>query len=931
MAVDLTSSRHSIGRIPEDQFRDLAVIADDRKARTQRHGLYFGRGPRVTPEKLILEPNGTPNHTLAGGLTSPKVQNPDASQKPQAEEDETIHAIGDQRQQQDTRTPHQELDGQEGEGDGPLSRSPKGSILESVEAADDDDDDEEESLSETESPYPPPRPSFATELLHLTKIELPQPSALAASISAIPTASAAAQALIDAFAQFQSWIQNASEIFGQLDAVDDIEWAAAAGRKGLEEVESVVSTFDGLNEVFLAATEELNLRDDITDVPPKQLETVVEEMELAVTNWKTVAQLIKAAKSQVELAMEWEELWNVVLGDIGAEMNALGRLVFEMEEKRHKVPALNTNDHTHDYDIEELETIVEETPVPGIDSANHRFSLPPAFPTKSAIQPTNPASAQDDSSLMALFARMQPLRASLDFLPMRLSAFHARADAHFPTACSELESRRAGLERQWKELEQDAESLRQELGEDRWVLVFRNAGRQAQKMCESVERSMEKLQEAIVAGAEYNNPTSLAKKVDNFEAKKIHYGPAIKRVLNIIEKGLNDRLTVNGEILRLHLDMNKKWSTLEATMKDVDAALEDLNLKKSQQLRDSLSSIMSLDRSAGGSAFDTPRSSPASSIVMGPTSGNKADPSTPGKKSGSRRSSFMSSTASRPGTGKRYFSVSQGSTGSSNIPRKSSTPLTPVSPSSLKNGSTTPTPNTRMQRPSPATTDGRPRWTSSGNMNGTIIGHNFKPLTLTTPSPHSRTTTPLPSLPSRSSRSSIPLPSPLARESSASPGSTPYSHTSSTLPRTRRTSSMQSPLALRDGRTFPSPKHINIDEMNIPGNPTSTNKTSYFPPTTRRQSASLLPTPSPATPGAAQLAQGSHPAAAAPAAPAAEAKPVRPSTALAGGRRSSMLPQPKARVGSSSGRTSAMGGNAGAGKGNGRNSSLGGGEERRWR
>jgi hypothetical protein len=38
-------------------------------------------------------------------------------------------------------------------------------------------------------------------------------------------------------------------------------------------------------------------------------------------------------KEQVELAMEWEELWVVVLGDIGLEMEALSRLVFEMEEK----------------------------------------------------------------------------------------------------------------------------------------------------------------------------------------------------------------------------------------------------------------------------------------------------------------------------------------------------------------------------------------------------------------------------------------------------------------------------------------------------------------------------------------------------------------------------------------------------------------------
>jgi hypothetical protein len=64
----------------------------------------------------------------------------------------------------------------------------------------------------------------------------------------------------------------------------------------------------------------------------------------------------------------------------------------------------------------------------------------------------------------------------------------------------------------WVKLEGDAEALRRELGEDRWVLVFRNAGRQAQKMFESVERSVDKLQEAIDTGAQHSNPPALAKR-----------------------------------------------------------------------------------------------------------------------------------------------------------------------------------------------------------------------------------------------------------------------------------------------------------------------------------------------------------------------------------------------------------------------------------
>lgn len=145
---------------------------------------------------------------------------------------------------------------------------------------------------------------------------------------------------------------------------------------------------------------------------------------------------------------------------------------------------------------------------------------------------------------------MQLLRASLDFLPMPLTAFHKRAEDIFPTAREELEARRDGLEESWKTLEKDAESLRQELGEDSWVLVFRSAGRQASKMYESVGDHSK--------SSQYQNWPAVGQKIGNYESKKIHYGPSIERVLSIIDKGVKDRLTINGDIVRLHSDMQKR-------------------------------------------------------------------------------------------------------------------------------------------------------------------------------------------------------------------------------------------------------------------------------------------------------------------------------------------------------------------------------------
>jgi hypothetical protein len=660
-------------------------------------------------------------------------------------------------------------------------------------------------LSRTNSIYSLSRVSFNNQLSQLTSLNLPQASSLSASISAIPTAPAAVKALIGAAEQMQRWIQKAKEVLGGLNAEDDIEWAAA-GREGLDDVDTAVSKFESLVGVYVQAIEELQLREDIADTSAEGLELVVLHMEKTLKEWEEAKSLLRGVKEQVELAMEWEELWSVVLGDVGMELDNLSRVIFEMEEKRHKtITAEVESDHTTGVDINELETIVEESPstAVGRPPANYRFSLPPSFAATTSANSPNPNTVQDDSNLLALFARMQPLRASLDFLPMRLSMFQSRAMAIFPTACEELETRRSGLEKSWKRLESDAEALRRELGEDRWVLVFRNAGRQAQKMCESVERSINKLQEAMDAGVQHSNPPALAKKVESFEAKKMHYGSAIERVLAIIQKGVNDRLTVNGEIIRLHSDMTTRWATLAERIRVMDLALEEENAARHQQLRDSISSIISMDKSAATSAIDTPGSSPASSVVM---SGGKGDPSTPN--GNSRRGS---ATANRPGTRSRYASMPPGSTGSSHLPRMNSTPRAVTtashglpSPSASSNGQTdTPRPSSRLQRPSATPVSNRPRWNSSPNTKDLLVGHNFKPLSQTTPSPYRKSPPNAIRTPrSASSYSGLPLPSPLSRETSSSPAPSVPSSTSTS---TRRQSHIPSSSPLAPRIASPSP------------------------------------------------------------------------------------------------------------------------------
>lgn len=571
-------------------------------------------------------------------------------------------------------------------------------------------------LSRAGSIYSLSRVSFSGQLAQLTTMRLPDADSMAKRISSIPTSKEAAKELSDSSEQIRMWVSQAWKVLDGLNAEDDVEWAVAGGRDGIEDVDVAISRFDRLVQVYILSIERLQTRKDVSELSAEELVSCVQRMESIIESWERTKEALKNVKEQVEIAMEWEELWNSVLGEIGQEMESLNQLVFEMEEKRHEgAEGLLSNKDS--IDISELETIVEERPGKGPALNPDRSNLHPLSSPLHA-QPTQ--ENKDESNLLALFARMQPLRASLDFLPMRLSVFHVRASPVFPTACQDLERRRDQLEMQWKKLEEDAESLRRELGEDKWVLVFRNAGRQALKMCESIGRSYVKLKEATDADEHQANSPAFVNKAESYEAKKTHYGPAIERVLAIIDRGVLDRLTVNGEILRLQSEMKMRWSALQSDMRDLDARLEGfMSDGREKQLRDSVSTVMSSERSIASSLVETPCSSPASS----------ADCT-------SRKNSIQGSRTPTPLMHARTRQKTYGKRSVSNTRLPSSSGIPRRIPWTGHEGSS-PSPSPAASRISlkPETpVSNKPRWSNTGKSEC----RDFLPLSALEPSPYAK-------------------------------------------------------------------------------------------------------------------------------------------------------------------------------------------------
>jgi len=304
------------------------------------------------------------------------------------------------------------------------------------------------------------RAPFSVQLHRLTSLSLPSPESLHTRILDAETPSESLTRLRNIATDVQKWINTASTVLGQLDADDDVEWAAR-GRDSLAKVENVAKRFGEIVEMFLDAATVLSARSD--ERVKEEIKELISIMDDVTHGWSGVRELLRGLREQVALSTEWMEI-REILDDISSELDACANMVFELEELRHLSLAANqqassvsnstASSPTSPMELDRLSNILEQHTLATSSSSPHQ------------------------TALLRLSARIQPLRASLDFLKPRLSSFSTRAEKTFPTALDEVVQRKADLEKRWNKIESDWRGIGRELQEDEWVEVFRNVGKQ---------------------------------------------------------------------------------------------------------------------------------------------------------------------------------------------------------------------------------------------------------------------------------------------------------------------------------------------------------------------------------------------------------------------------------------------------------------------
>ncbi|KAI6096971.1 hypothetical protein EDD16DRAFT_1847646 [Pisolithus croceorrhizus] len=271
--------------------------------------------------------------------------------------------------------------------------------------------------------------------------------------------------------------------------------------------------------------------------------------------------------------------------------------------------------------------------------------------------------AEIDNALMSMTDRLEAIDRGLKTVNESIAPYQPAGGGQLGET-SELTvvlRKHAALLREWDAVQQETEELQQELKEDKWITVFRTVTEQADGMMASLEKAVNKCQDFIrqvyKRGGESasrlscsslrseKSPISLETfntLLGSFNAKKEHYVPATTKVLAIMDNGVRNRVTKNGEALRRHTEAAKRWRLLQERMDRVEREMENV-----RKILVSADQALSEAGSSSGNTANGYLATPPSGSLKGSRTSSRTSKGTTERSSLSRSMSPLKKLAKR--------------------------------------------------------------------------------------------------------------------------------------------------------------------------------------------------------------------------------------------------------------------------------------------
>ncbi|BGP03801.1 hypothetical protein NBRC10513v2_007543 [Rhodotorula toruloides] len=302
-------------------------------------------------------------------------------------------------------------------------------------------------------------------------------------------------------------------------------------------------------------------------------------------------------------------------------------------------------------EIQEVNTLIFE-----IQELRHATSMSASTSKNGASGAGGTESVSEvDAALMRLEAKLEAVRGQYTTLASQVEPLLNPGHSAPTDERGELDLLRhkwVDTVGDWEAAQKDADVLGEELKEDKWLVVFRTVSAQAEDMMRSLEKVVAQGRsfldsipsppssssysarrglsrspsEPVFPSPSLGTPSSFAHLspslassllstltplLSTLHTKSSYYAPATDRVLRILEKGVKERRTTNGEVVRRLSGMEGRWKGLKG---DVERVREEL-----ERAKEGLSGVV--ERAKGGRGEEhTPTRRPANGLASSASS-----------------------------------------------------------------------------------------------------------------------------------------------------------------------------------------------------------------------------------------------------------------------------------------------------------------------
>ncbi|KAK9481172.1 hypothetical protein V1514DRAFT_323142 [Lipomyces japonicus] len=317
-----------------------------------------------------------------------------------------------------------------------------------------------------------------------------------------------------------------------LHSQGDVQWAA----EGADVLSNLEEKYKLLKEDF-----DIGLQTDDTD-----LLMVIRQIQVMTMS---IGSALRKIRQEVDIALEWSELHSMTFLDLEREMMECKEIVDDI--RKQSIEFSSVTAPSEEVDIDGLLKSLQQSPMPGYGK----------------LVSLNEQDKKQNALLFKLSQKLQPLKASLSFLDIRIDDFRPKLEKYFPNVLSEVIEEKEQIENLWAKLFADTESIKRQLGEERWSSTLKDAVVKARKLISRLKLS---INDAAGKGVHINGSPAPRGHYKKYESSANELIPEIQKIFSLLKRSQDNRIVADASIHRDYVHLSSFWNDVEDEIKRMD-------------------------------------------------------------------------------------------------------------------------------------------------------------------------------------------------------------------------------------------------------------------------------------------------------------------------------------------------------------------------